>query len=229
MAAAAALVVVGALATGCGDKEQPGARNAADSGPGTAGTPTSPLPTAAPTPHKAKKKAHAKRHHRRHPVAAHHRRHHAKPAHPTTAPHHAAKPKPKPRPSAPSVGTAVEASVVKLVNKERAKRGCTALRVDRRLRAAAYLHSRDMGLRHYFDHDSKDGRTPWDRIKAQGYLWPSAENIAAGQPTSASVMDAWMHSAGHRANILNCSYKAIGVGVYKSGGTAIWTQDFGFK
>jgi uncharacterized protein YkwD len=225
MAAVAAFVVMGALATGCGDKEQPGARNAADAGPGTAGSSASPSPTAKPKPHK-KKRAHPKRHHRHH-ATAHPRRHHPKRTHKITAPHRTAKP--KPRPSAPSVGTAVEATVVKLVNKERAKQGCKALRVDRRLRAAAYLHSRDMGLHHYFDHDSKDGRTPWDRIKAQGYLWPSAENIAAGQPTPASVMDAWMHSAGHRANILNCSYKAIGVGEYKGGGTPIWTQDFGFK
>jgi len=221
MAAAAAVAVVGALATGCGDKEQPG-RNVADQ---RAANPARATPTATPTPTKHKKKAHKphkhKRHHRHHA-----RRHHAKPA-PAGTPSRTAKPKPSP--SSTGIGTATERKVVKLVNAARAKAGCKALRTDARLRKAAYLHSRDMGVHHYFDHNSQDGRTPWDRIRAQGYNHPSAENIAAGQLTPASVMDAWMHSEGHRANILNCDYKAIGVGVWKGGGAPIWTQDFGFK
>ena len=239
MAAAAVLAMAGALAAGCGDKEAPSASNAADGAPGAAGAgngapaAVSPTPTAhrSHKPHHGahQKKAHHKRAHR-HRASAHHRGHHQRPAR-----HHAAHPRhtaaPKPKPSAPSAGagTATERTVVKLVNTARVKAGCPALRVDRRLRKAAYLHSRDMGAHHYFDHNSRDGRTPWDRIKAQGYRWPSAENIAAGQLTPASVMDAWMHSAGHRANILNCDYHAIGVGVWKGSGGPVWTQDFGFK
>ena len=224
MAAAAAVAVVGALATGCGDKEQPG-RNAAESAPGPANAANA-APTVTPTPAKPKKKAHKKR--RAHPHRTARHRHH-KPRRTDPAPHRTAKPKPKPSPSSPSIGNATERKVVKLVNAQRAKAGCKSLRVDRRLRKAAYLHARDMGAPHYFDHNSRNGRTPWDRIKAQGYTTPSAENIAAGQPSPASVMDAWMHSEGHRANILNCDYKAIGVGVWKGGGGPIWTQDFGFK
>lgn len=222
MAAAAAVAVVGALATGCGDKEQPG-RNVAEQAPDAANAAPS-SPTATPTPAKPKKKAHKKRHHPRRTA----RHHHPKRTHKAPAPHKTTA-RPKPSPSSTGIGTATERKVVRLVNKERAKAGCKALRTDRRLRKAAYLHSRDMGVHHYFDHNSRDGRTPWDRIKAQGYKFPSAENIAAGQRTPASVMDAWMHSEGHRANILNCDYKAIGVGVWKGSGAPIWTQDFGFK
>ncbi|MFD0328838.1 CAP domain-containing protein [Streptacidiphilus monticola] len=54
------------------------------------------------------------------------------------------------------------------------------------------------------------------------------ENIARGQQTPAAVMDAWMHSPGHRANILNCSYHSLGVGAYFAPGGPWWTQDFGF-
>ena len=226
MAAAAAVAVVGALATGCGDKEQPG-RNVAEQAPGAANSAPA-GPAASPSPAKHKKKAHKPRKKR-----AHHPRRTARQQHPKRT-HRAPAPRkktatPKPGPSSTGIGTAAERKVVKLVNKQRAKAGCTALRTDRRLRKAAYLHSRDMGVHHYFDHTSKDGRTPWDRIKAQGYTLPSAENIAGGQRTPASVMDAWMHSEGHRANILNCDSKAIGVGVWKGGGGPVWTQDFGFK
>lgn len=233
LAAAAAVAVMGALATGCGDKEQPG-RNVAEKAPGPAKSAGS-APTATPTSAKPTKKAHKphKKQRARPHRTARHRDH--KPRRTDPAPHRTAKPKPKPRakpkasPSSPSIGSAAERKVVKLVNVARAKAGCKALRVDRRLRKAAYLHSRDMGVHHYFDHNSQDGRTPWDRIRARAYTTPSAENIAAGQQSPASVMDGWMHSKGHRTNILNCSSKAIGVGVWKGGGRPIWTQDFGSK
>jgi uncharacterized protein YkwD len=100
--------------------------------------------------------------------------------------------------------------------------------VDARLARAARAHSADMDHRHYFDHDSRDGRSPWDRIKAAGYPAPGAENIAMGQPTAASVMNAWMNSSGHRANILNCGLKSIGVGVQYDSGGPWWTEDFGW-
>lgn len=239
MAAAAVLAVAGALAAGCGDKETPAAQNASDSTPGAAGggngAPAASSPT--PTTHKSHKRhhgAHKKAHHKRtprHHASAHPGKRHRRPEphHTTTHPRHTAAPKPKPSANSGGAGTATERKVVKLVNAARAKAGCQALHVDRRLRKAAYLHSRDMGLHDYFDHNSQNGRTPWDRIKAQGYRWPSAENIAAGQRGPASVMDAWMHSSGHRANILNCDSKAIGVGVWKGSGGPVWTQDFGFK
>ncbi len=133
-------------------------------------------------------------------------------------------------PSATSTkGLSIEDLAVKLTNAQRALHGCSALRVDSRLRSAARAHSVDMHLKHYFDHNSPDGRTPWDRIKAAGYTSPGAENIAQGYATAKAVMDGWMNSSGHRANILNCSLKAVGIGVETGQGGPWWTQDFGFK
>jgi uncharacterized protein YkwD len=122
------------------------------------------------------------------------------------------------------------AKVVRLVNVARAGAGCAALHVDSRLTTAAQLHSQDMAKRNYFSHTSLDGRSPWDRMRAQGYAYGSGENIAAGYTTPEAVMKGWMNSSGHRANILNCSSKAIGVGVGKGGSYGIyWTQDFGTR
>ena len=87
-----------------------------------------------------------------------------------------------------------------------------------------------MAAQNYFSHTSLDGRSPWQRMEAQGYTAGSGENIAAGYSTPASVMTAWMNSSGHRANILNCSSKAIGVGIGKGGSYGTyWTQDFGYS
>ena len=120
--------------------------------------------------------------------------------------------------------------VVRLVNVERARAGCAAVHVDARLATAARLHSEDMARLDYFSHTSLDGRSPWDRIGAQGYAYGSAENIAAGYSTPAAVMTGWMDSAGHRANILNCATKALGVGIGHGGHYGIyWTQDFGSR
>ncbi|WP_216858007.1 CAP domain-containing protein [Actinomadura verrucosospora] len=158
----------------------------------------------------------------------------AKPSHkptPRTTHHRPAKTAPaKPKaPAAPVGGTAgrYASQVVALVNAERAKHGCRALTVNSRLARAAQAFSSDMRARNFFDHTDPDGKDPGDRITAAGYRWSSyGENIAKGQATPASVMDAWMHSSGHRANILNCGFKEIGVGVVLSGGP-YWTQDFG--
>ncbi|GAB2845951.1 hypothetical protein GCM10022221_51510 [Actinocorallia aurea] len=118
-----------------------------------------------------------------------------------------------------------EYKVFTLVNKARAKAGCKPLKANAKLTRASRKHSKDMKVRNYFSHTSLDGRSPWDRIKAEGYKYPGAENIAAGYPTAAAVMKGWMNSSGHRANILNCKLKALGVGQYKN----YWTQDFGWK
>lgn len=147
------------------------------------------------------------------------RRHHTRPsrsASPSTA-------------AASSKGAAAEAEAVRLTNVQRAKHGCSALRMDTHLRAAARAHSKDMHVHHYFAHNSQNGTTPWDRIKAAGYSSPGAENIAQGYPTAQAVLNAWMNSEGHRANILNCSLKAVGIGVEYGQNGPWWTQDFGFK
>jgi uncharacterized protein YkwD len=129
----------------------------------------------------------------------------------------------------PPGNTSYEDQVVTLVNQERAKAGCKALTVDSRLVTAARGHSQDMATRNYFDHNTPEGVTPWTRITNAGYHFSSAaENIASGQTTPASVMNAWMNSSGHRANILNCNLRNIGVGLaYNAKHTPYWTQDFG--
>ncbi|MEW2625226.1 sigma-70 family RNA polymerase sigma factor [Streptomyces sp. NPDC048106] len=133
------------------------------------------------------------------------------------------------RTTAPPAGDTVS-QVVALVNKERASAGCSPLTEDPRLQRAAQAHSDDMAARHFFDHVDPDGADPGKRITAAGYQWSTyGENIALGQQTPASVMDAWMNSPGHRANILNCSFKNIGVGVHKGTGGPWWTQDFGAR
>jgi uncharacterized protein YkwD len=143
---------------------------------------------------------------------------------------------PRPNPPAPSTAApapsgGVTTQVVTLTNAERAKAGCGPLTVNATLTAVAQAHSQDMATNNYFDHNSQDGRTPFDRMTAAGYRYSTAaENIAAGQRTPQDVMTAWMNSAGHRANILNCALKQIGVG-YATGSSSqygvYWTQDFG--
>lgn len=133
--------------------------------------------------------------------------------------------KPKPAPSAPQ-GTIDE--VLTLVNNARAEAGCGTVRIAPQLVNAATDHSADMASNNYFSHTSLDGRSPWDRAKAAGYQFASAENIAKGQSDAAAVMQAWMDSPGHRKNILNCASNTIGLGVVKSGdGIPYWTQMFG--
>lgn len=112
-----------------------------------------------------------------------------------------------------------------LTNRARAGTGCAPLRVDPRITRAAQAHSDDMSLRGYFDHDSPDGRSFADRLRAAGYPSPGAENIAFGQRSAAQVVEAWLDSPGHRRNILDCSLTTIGVGYAAAG--SYWTQDFG--
>ena len=138
----------------------------------------------------------------------------------------------QPAGAAPSAAqVAQENRVTQLANAHRARAGCPALRVDSRLVTAARRHSQDMARRRYFSHTSPGGTTPWQRIAATGYPRAAmAENIAAGQPTAAAVVDAWMRSAGHRRNILNCGMRAVGVGLATGGPYRYyWTQDFGSR
>jgi uncharacterized protein YkwD len=143
----------------------------------------------------------------------------------TPTPSKAAQP---PAPKPPGATTA-EGAVLGLVNQERAKAGCLPLAADSRLATAARLHSQDMANAGYFDHTTPAGVTFDQRITGAGYKWSNAgENIAEGQPDAASVMRAWMNSPGHRANILNCKFKDIGIGLANdSRGAPLWTQDFG--
>lgn len=126
--------------------------------------------------------------------------------------------------------TSFENEVVRLTNVQRTAHGCPALHTDERLRTAARGHSSDMVARRYFSHTGSNGSDFVARETAAGYprRSASAENIAWGFRTPNDVVSAWMHSPGHRANILNCGSRAVGVGVaYTGGGAAYWTQDFG--
>ena len=122
-----------------------------------------------------------------------------------------------------------EQQVLALVNQERAKQGLSALSWSDELTAVARAHSKDMAARGFFSHTNPDGQSPFDRMKAAGISYRTAgENIAAGQRTPQEVVNAWMNSEGHRANILNASYTRLGVG-YASGSGAYstyWTQCF---
>ncbi|MFF0431147.1 sigma-70 family RNA polymerase sigma factor [Streptomyces sp. NPDC004327] len=136
-----------------------------------------------------------------------------------------------PRPTAdtpaPPAPTSESGQVIELVNAERAKAGCGPLTENALLTRAAQGHSDDMAARDFFDHTNPDGDGPGERVTAAGYRWSTyGENIAKGQRTPAEVMDAWMNSPGHRANILNCSFKEIGIGLHPAGGP-YWTQVFG--
>jgi len=88
--------------------------------------------------------------------------------------------------------------------------------------------SADMRDHHYFSHQSPTYGSPFDMMKKYGISYTTAgENIAAGQTTPEEVVQAWMNSEGHRANILNPNYTAIGVGYVKGGSYgSYWTQDF---
>lgn len=138
----------------------------------------------------------------------------------------------RPRPAA--TGTATDADtaaklrVVELTNVERGKAGCGPVHTDDRLDKAAQGHSADMAARGYFSHETPEGLDPWERAAAAGYTTPTGENIAAGQRTAEEVTEAWMNSPGHRANILNCGSRAIGMGLARSAdGQPYWTQMFG--
>lgn len=118
--------------------------------------------------------------------------------------------------------------VLQLVNNERAKQGLNPLKMSEELRSIANLKSRDMADNNYFDHTSKTYGTPFQMLQDFGVHYTSAgENIAAGQRTPEEVMNSWMNSSGHRANILNKNFDTIGIGYYEGGSYGVyWTQLF---
>lgn len=118
--------------------------------------------------------------------------------------------------------------VLALVNAERSKAGCAPVTADPKLTQLAQDFSDDMALRSFFDHLDPDGDTPWERAEQAGIVNLGGENIARGQADAQAVMDSWMNSSGHRANILNCGYKTLGVGANFGESGPWWTQDFGY-
>jgi uncharacterized protein YkwD len=127
-------------------------------------------------------------------------------------------------PAAPDAG--VQGQVLAITNAERQSAGCGPLTADADIAEAAQRHAADMADREYFEHTTPEGVTFDERIREAGYAKPGAENIAKGAQTAAQVMELWMNSPGHRANILNCDLATIGVGLDRDG--FYWVQDFGF-
>jgi uncharacterized protein YkwD len=124
----------------------------------------------------------------------------------------------------------LENDVLNQTNAARVANKCAPLQMEPHLLSAARLHSADMAENGYFDHIGLDHLGPDARMKAAGYDISAgwAENIAEGYPTADAVMSAWLSSAGHRGNILNCGLKSIGIGIARAAnGQLYWTQDFG--
>ncbi len=121
--------------------------------------------------------------------------------------------------------TAYESEVVRLVNEIRAENGLKPLTQDWQLSRVARYKSQDMKELRYFSHTSPTYGSPFDMMKSFGISYRTAgENIAKGYQTPKAVVNAWMNSPGHRANILNSTYTHIGVGYVAEGN--YWTQMF---
>lgn len=170
---------------------------------------------------------------------------------PTPSPSPAPGPSPAPSPTpAPSPAPAAaytcgfanfDAEMLQRVNAKRAAgascgtKGTFAptapLAWNAKLTNAAYGHSRDMADQNYFAHNSLDGRTMAQRITAAGYGWSAiGENIAAGYGSVQAVVDGWMASDGHCANIMSATYKDIGVACARNPSSTYgtyWTMDLG--
>ena len=134
--------------------------------------------------------------------------------------------------SPPAGGTSsIASTLVQLTNVERSNAGMPALRAASRLMEAAQLQADQMARLGRLDHVLSGARyrRPEDRLAAAGYEWSAyAENIAMGQSTAAAAMDSWMHSSGHRANILSTSVTEIGIGFARdSAGRPYYVQVFG--
>jgi uncharacterized protein YkwD len=115
--------------------------------------------------------------------------------------------------SCPAFNTSYESRVIDLINAERTKVGLAALSTQGQLGSAAQLHSADMACNNYFSHTGLDGSSSGDRAQSQGYSSSYVgENIAAGYSSPESVVQGWMKSPGHKANILGADYTEIGIG-----------------
>lgn len=113
--------------------------------------------------------------------------------------------------------------VLDLVNQERTNAGLNHLSLNSSLSDMAMAKAKDMYNNNYFDHQSPTYGSPFDMMKAFGITYSTAgENIAKGQTSPEEVMNQWMNSPGHRANILNSSFTQIGIAYYNSE----WVQEF---
>ena len=121
--------------------------------------------------------------------------------------------------------TDYEGEVIRLVNEIRKQNGLSVLSENWELSRVARYKSMDMREKNYFSHTSPTYGSPFEMMKSFGISYRTAgENIANGYQTPQAVVNAWMNSEGHRANILNASFKQIGVGYVADG--LYWTQMF---
>ena len=128
-------------------------------------------------------------------------------------------------PSVDSAVTSYEQEVIRLVNEIRVKNGLKELTYDWQVSRVARIKSQDMKDNKYFAHNSPVYGTPFQMLKSFGIPYRSAgENIAKGYATPQAVVNGWMNSSGHRANILSANYTHIGVGYVSAGN--YWTQMF---
>jgi uncharacterized protein YkwD len=147
---------------------------------------------------------------------------------------------PDPAPAPESLGAVAEATLC-LLNGERADHGLAPLALNEKLGAAASAFAQDLVAGSYFSHTGRDGSDVLDRIDRVGYIqrardWAIGENLAWGTgalATPGSIMQAWMNSPGHRENILNASYREVGIGVASGnpaaadGAGATYATEFG--
>jgi len=128
-------------------------------------------------------------------------------------------------------GGGMTGSIVQLTNAERSKAGMAPLRASMTLMQAAQIQAEQMARLGRLEHELSGAKypTPSDRLAAVGYRWQTyGENIAMGQSNAAAVLDSWMHSSGHRANILNGRFQEIGIGYARdSAGRPYYVQVFG--
>ena len=128
--------------------------------------------------------------------------------------------------AASSKETSMSESVFSLVNQKRTAAGVPELTYDADLSAIAMERAKECA--HLFSHTRPNGEMYTDLVNKYGYVYTAiGENIAAGQTSAAQVMNDWMNSAGHRANILNSSYTAVGIGCCLYNGVYYWVQNFG--
>ena len=122
----------------------------------------------------------------------------------------------------------MEKQVASLTNSERKAAGLGSLTLDSQLSKLARMKAEDMAKKGYFSHTSPTYGSAFDMMKKYGVSYRTAgENIAKGQKTPEAVMNGWMNSSGHRANILSSAYTHIGVGYAKdSKGNTYWVQIF---
>lgn len=118
--------------------------------------------------------------------------------------------------------------IMQLVNADRTQSGLPALNLNSTLNLAAYAHAEDMLSHHYFAHTSPSGVDPWYWMSELGYNYSFAgENLAIGYSNAQELVNSWMGSTDHRANILSPNFSEVGLAVIKGSDSTLVVQMFG--